>query len=57
MMNTALAFIGIHHAALREQAVTLGERMGIYRDYPTPKGCTSPFATIWIAEMVRRQAV
>jgi len=57
MMNTALAFIGIHHAALREQAVTLGERMGIYRDYPTPKGCTSPFAPIWIAEMVRRQAV
>ena len=57
MMNTALAFVGIHHAALREQAVTLGERMGIYRDYPTPKGCTSPFAPIWIAEMVRRQAV
>jgi len=57
MMNTTLAFIGIHHAALREQAVTLGERMGIYRDYPTPKGCTSPFAPIWIAEMVRRQAV
>ena len=57
MMNTTLAFIGIHDAALREQAVTLGERMGIYRDYPTPKGCTSPFAPIWIAEMVRRQAV
>ena len=57
MMNTTLAFIGIHHAALREQAVTLGERMGIYRDYPTPKGCTSPFAPIWIAEMVRQQAV
>jgi hypothetical protein len=34
----------------------LGEAMGIYRDYPVFKGCTSPFAPIWIAEMVRREA-
>jgi hypothetical protein len=26
-----------------------------YRDYPVSKGCTSPFASIWIKEMVSRQ--
>jgi 3-methyladenine DNA glycosylase AlkD len=54
-MNSCLAGIGIHHPRLRKRAVTLGESMGIYRDYPVSKGCTSPFAPIWIAEMVRRQ--
>jgi 3-methyladenine DNA glycosylase AlkD len=55
-MNNALAGIGIHHPALRDRAVAIGERLGVYRDYPVPKGCTSPFAPIWIGEMVRRQA-
>lgn len=54
-MNNSLAGIGIHHAELRQRAVDLGEHLGVFRDYPTPKGCTSPFAPIWIAEMVRRQ--
>jgi hypothetical protein len=54
-MNTALANIGINHPALRERALEIGERLGIYRNYPTPKGCTSPFAPLWINEMVRRQ--
>jgi len=54
-MNNTLAGIGIHHAEHRERAVAIGERLGVYRDYPTPKGCTSPFAPIWIAEIVRRQ--
>ncbi|MBC8085980.1 MAG: DNA alkylation repair protein [Phycisphaerae bacterium] len=54
-MNNCLAGIGIHHAKLRKRAMALGESMGIYRDYPVSKGCTSPFAPVWIAEMVRRQ--
>ena len=54
-MNSCLAGIGIHHAKHRRRAIALGESMGIYRDYPVSKGCTSPFAPIWIAEMVRRQ--
>jgi len=54
-MNTALAYAGIHHAELRERALAIGERLGIYRDYPVSKGCTSPFAPIWINEMVKRQ--
>jgi 3-methyladenine DNA glycosylase AlkD len=53
-MNNCLAGIGIHFAEHRERAVSIGEALGVYRDYPTPKGCTSPFAPLWIAEMVKR---
>ncbi|MNY56505.1 hypothetical protein D3C86_1925890 [compost metagenome] len=54
-MNSTLAQIGINHPEYRERALNIGEKLGIYRDYPTSKGCTSPFAPIWINEMVRRQ--
>ncbi len=54
-MNACLAGIGIHHPELRKRALAIGERLGIYRDDPVGKGCTSPFAPIWINEMVRRQ--
>lgn len=54
-MNFALVNIGIHSAPHRERALEIGERLGIYRDYPVSKGCTSPFAPIWIREMVKRQ--
>lgn len=53
-MNICLANIGIHHPELRERAVAIGEALGVYSDYPERKGCTSPFAPIWIAEMVKR---
>lgn len=53
-MNTTLAAIGINHPTLRTRAMDIGERLGIFRDYPTPKGCTSPFAPLWIAAMVSR---
>lgn len=55
-MNFALAYIGIHHPSYRKQALSIGEELGIYRDYPVSKGCTSPFAPIWINEMVKRQS-
>ncbi|CAO1649556.1 DNA alkylation repair protein [Salinibacterium sp. NYA9b] len=54
-MNNTLAYIGIEHADLRERALEIGERLEVLKDYPTPRGCTSPFAPLWIAEMVRRQ--
>ena len=54
-MNHCLAQIGIEHPAYRERAIGIGERLGVLRDYPTPPGCTSPYAPIWINEMVRRQ--
>nr|WP_307793202.1 DNA alkylation repair protein [Amycolatopsis sp. MtRt-6] len=55
-MNSCLAQIGIEHAGHRARAVAIGERLEVLKDYPTPPGCTSPFAPAWIAEMVRRQA-
>ena len=54
-MNYCLAQIGIHFPEHRERALAIGEKLGVFRDYPTSKGCTSPFAPIWINEMVRRQ--
>lgn len=54
-MNFCLAGIGIHFPEHRQRAIAIGEKLGIYRDYPVSKGCTSPFAPIWINEMVRRQ--
>lgn len=54
-MNFCLAGIGIHFPKHRKRAIKIGETLGIYRDYPVSKGCTSPFAPIWINEMVRRQ--
>lgn len=54
-MNYALAEIGINFPQHRERALAIGEKIGAFRDYPTSKGCTSPFAPIWIDEMVRRQ--
>lgn len=54
-MNSCLAGIGIHFPKHRKRALAIGETLGIYRDYPVSKGCTSPFAPIWINEMVRRQ--
>lgn len=54
-MNGALAEIGIHFPKHRKRAIAIGEKLGVFRDYPCSKGCTSPFAPIWISEMVKRQ--
>ncbi|GGR16857.1 DNA alkylation repair protein [Agromyces mediolanus] len=54
-MNTCLATIGIRRPELRARALDIGERLEVLKDYPTPPNCTSPFAPIWIGEMVRRE--
>ncbi|MET9619645.1 DNA alkylation repair protein [Streptomyces sp. NPDC006464] len=54
-MNHCLARIGIDHAEHRARALDVGERLEVLKDYPTPPGCTSPFAPVWITEMVRRK--
>src|SRR5262249_55183000 len=41
-MNSTLAEIGIHVPKLRKQAIAIGEKLGVFRDYPVSKGCTSP---------------
>ncbi|MFE5029177.1 DNA alkylation repair protein [Streptomyces sp. NPDC056656] len=54
-MNHCLAQIGIDHADLRTRAIDIGERLQVLKDYPTSPGCTSPFAPVWITEIVRRR--
>ncbi|MEU2159561.1 DNA alkylation repair protein [Streptomyces chengbuensis] len=54
-MNHTLAQIGIEHPEYRGRAVDIGERLEVLKDYPTSPGCTSPFAPVWISEMVRRR--
>lgn len=55
-MNQCLAQIGIEFSEYRARALSIGERLGVLKDYPTPPNCTSPFAPIWINEMVRRKS-
>ncbi|MBW7877238.1 MAG: DNA alkylation repair protein [Candidatus Cloacimonetes bacterium] len=54
-MNFSLGGIGIHSKKHRERAIAIGEKLGLYRDYPVSKGCTSPFVPIWVREMVSRE--
>ena len=54
-MNFTLAEIGIKHPDFRKRALSIGENLGVYRDFPVSKGCTSPFAPLWIAAMVNRE--
>lgn len=54
-MNYCLAEIGINYEEHRERAIAIGEKYGLYRDYPVSKGCTSPFAPIWIGAIVARK--
>lgn len=54
-INSSPAEIGIHFPKHHQRAIAIGEKLGIYRDYPVSKGCPSPFAPIWINAMVSRQ--
>ena len=54
-MNHTLAQIGIEHPDQRRRAIDIGERLEVLKDYPTPPNCTSPFAPVWIREMVGRR--
>ncbi|GAB2895387.1 DNA alkylation repair protein [Neomicrococcus lactis] len=53
-MNMVLAYIGIDFPEHRARALEIGERLEVLKDYPTPPNCTSPFAPIWINEIVSR---
>ena len=55
MMNYCLAEIGINFPVHHDRAIAIGEKLGAFRDSPTSKGCTSPFAPIWIRELVGTQ--
>ena len=54
-MNNTLATIGIHNPKLRKRAIAIGEKIGLYRDWPVSKGCTPPYVPVWVEFMVKRQ--
>lgn len=55
-MNWCAAQIGIADETLRQQCIRLGERLGLYKDYPVSKGCTSPYLPIWIESVVGKRS-
>lgn len=55
-MNWCAASIGKKDESLRGRCIALGERTGLYRDYPVPKGCTSPYLPSWIAAVAGKAA-
>jgi 3-methyladenine DNA glycosylase AlkD len=54
-MNNTLAAIGIHDAKHRKRAIAIGEKIGLYRDWPVSKGCTPPYVPVWVEFMVKRK--
>jgi hypothetical protein len=37
----------------QKRAIAIGNKLEVLKDYPVPKGCTSPFAPIWIAYLLQ----
>jgi 3-methyladenine DNA glycosylase AlkD len=54
-MNYCLVMIGATYPEHRQRAIDIANRLEVLKDYPVPKGCTSPFAPVWIAYLVERQ--
>lgn len=54
-MNFALAETGINHPKHRKRAIKIGKKLEMYKELPVPKGCITPYAPVWIEEMVNRQ--
>jgi 3-methyladenine DNA glycosylase AlkD len=58
-MNNTLGAIGIHHPEHRERAIAIGEKIGLYRDWPVSKGCTPPMCpcgwTSWCSGRFERR--
>ncbi|MCA9283700.1 MAG: DNA alkylation repair protein [Phycisphaerales bacterium] len=55
-MNNTLGAIGIKHAEHRSRAIAIGERIGLYEDWPVSKGCTIPYVPVWIDAVVKRKS-
>ena len=54
-MNNTLLTIGIKHAAHRKRAIAIGEKIGLYKDWPVSKGCIPPYVPVAVEAMVKRQ--
>lgn len=54
-MNNTLMAIGVKHAKLRARAASIGEKIGLYKDWPMSKGCIIPYAPTAIEALAKRQ--
>jgi 3-methyladenine DNA glycosylase AlkD len=54
-MNNTLIAIGVHHAKHRKRAIAIGEKIGLYRDWPASKGCIIPYVPVAVEALVKRQ--
>jgi hypothetical protein len=54
-MNYCLVKIAVDYPPLRKRAIAIGNKLEVLKDYPVPKGCTSPFAPIWIAYILEHR--
>jgi 3-methyladenine DNA glycosylase AlkD len=54
-MNNTLIAIGVHHPKLRTRAIAIGEKIGLYKDWPMSKGCIIPYVPVCVPELVKRQ--
>jgi len=52
-MNSTLGAIGIKKAKHRKRAIAIGEKIGLYEDWPVSKGCTIPYVPVWIDAVVK----
>ncbi|WP_367872019.1 DNA alkylation repair protein [Luteolibacter sp. Populi] len=52
-MNYCLVRIGADYPGYRQRAIDIANKLEVLKDYPVPKGCTSPFAPIWIDLLVK----
>ena len=51
-MNNTLAAIGVKHANHRKRAIAIGEKIGLYKDWPMSKGCTIPYVPVCVDAIV-----
>ena len=54
-MNNTLMAIGIKDAKLRKRAIAIGEKIGLYKNWPASKGCVPPYVPVAVEAMVKRQ--
>jgi 3-methyladenine DNA glycosylase AlkD len=54
-MNNTLLAIGIKDAKLRKRAIAIGEKIGLYKDWPMSKGCIIPYVPVAVEAMVKRK--
>jgi len=54
-MNNTLMAIGIKDAKLRKRAIAIGEKIGLYKDWPMSKGCIIPYVPVAVEALAKRK--